>query len=133
MARYKAKTTENETSVAAFIAGADAARQADCQALVQLMEAVSGHSAKMWGPAIIGFGSYHFKYDSGHEGDAPCIAFSPRKTALTLYVANYPGREALLARLGKHKTAKACIYINKLSDVDLDVLREVLAVAMKQY
>lgn len=87
----------------------------------------------MWGPAIIGFGSYHFKYDSGHEGDAPCIAFSPRKSALTLYVANYPGREALLARLGKHKTAKACIYINKLSDVDPDVLREVLAVAMKQY
>lgn len=133
MGKYKAKTTENENSVAAFIAGVDPTRQADCHALVQLMEAVSGQPAKMWGPAIIGFGSYHFKYDSGHEGDAPCIGFSPRKSAFSLYLPNYPGREALLEHLGKHKTAKACIYINKLSDVNLEVLRKVLAAGMEQY
>jgi hypothetical protein len=79
----------------------------------------------MWGPSIIGFGSYHYRYASGHEGDAPRIGFSPRKANLVLYVGGFPDYEALLARLGKHKSSKACLYLGKLADVDLGVLEEI--------
>ena len=80
----------------------------------------------MWGPSIIGFGSYHYRYASGHEGDAPRIGFSPRSASLTLYVGGFPEYEALLARLGKHKSSKACLYLNKLADVDLGVLEDIV-------
>lgn len=88
-----------------------------------MMERITGHEPKMWGPSIIGFGSYHYRYDSGHEGTACRLGFSPRKAQLVLYVLTESEGEAeLLARLGKHKIGKCCLYINKLADVDMDVL-----------
>lgn len=99
-------------------------KRKDSNTLLQLMEDVSGFTAKMWGPSIIGFGSYHYKYNSGHEGDAPLVGFSPRKAAISLYV--FTGLEEhkhLLSGLGKFKMGKACIYVNKLSDIDLQKLR----------
>jgi hypothetical protein len=95
--------------------------------LLELLENVSGFKAKLWGPSIIGFGSYHYKYESGHEGDAPILAFSPRAAALTVYLSsNLEEREPLLAQLGKHKASKGCLYIKKLSDVDLKVMKNIL-------
>jgi len=90
-----------------------------------MMERVTGEPATMWGPSIIGFGSYHYRYASGHEGDMPRVGFSPRSGNLVLYVGGFPEYEALLARLGKHKTSKACLYLNKLADVDQSVLEEI--------
>ena len=88
---------------------------------------LTGDEPKMWGSSIIGFGSYHYKYASGHEGDAPLAGFSPRKDALVVYIANeFKDREELLSKLGKHKSSKACVYIKKLSDVDLAVLEKLI-------
>ncbi|WP_300973489.1 DUF1801 domain-containing protein [Sphingomonas sp. LHG3406-1] len=101
-------------------------RGADGQALRTLFERVSGEPATMWGPSIVGFGSYHYRYDSGHEGDAPRIAFSPRKGNLVLYLAGFDGLDDLLARLGKHKRSTGCVYVNKLADIDLPVLEEIV-------
>jgi hypothetical protein len=122
------KTKATELSVAAFIdALTDPARRADAKALIKLMQSAAGEKPKMWGPSIIGFGSYHYKYDSGREGDMPLIGFSPRKAASVLYGLNASSdSQALLARLGKHTTGKGCVYIKKLADVDQKVL-EVLA------
>ena len=84
----------------------------------------------MWGPSIIGFGSYHYKYESGREGDAPLLGFSPRKQNLVLYVLNnFEGQDALLQKLGKHKTGRICLYINKLADVDMEIFEEILTSA----
>src|SRR5271170_2699097 len=113
------KTKPTKLSVAAFIAAlTDPARRADAKALVKLMQSASGEKPKMWGPAIIGFGSYHYRYESGREGDMPLVGFSPRKAATVLYV-NAGSREsaALLAKLGKHSTGKSCLYIKQLADV----------------
>jgi len=102
-------------------------KKQDSLELTKLMSAVSGCEAKMYGPSIIGFGTYHYKYDSGHEGDAPLIAFSPRKAAISLYV--YTGLEAhesWLEGLGKFKMGKACIYIKKLSDINQQKLKTVM-------
>jgi hypothetical protein len=127
MAKNTNKTTENEASVADFInTVADETKRADCFKLVKLMETVSSHPAKMWGPAIVGFGSYHYKYESGREGDAPLIAFSPRKTSLTLYLAGFEGKEQLLQQLGKHKQSGGCTHIVKLTDVDIAVLKQLI-------
>jgi hypothetical protein len=122
------KTKPTKSSVAAFIdALADQARRADAKALVKLMQRASGEKPQMWGPSIIGFGSYHYTYDSGREGDMPLIGFSPRKAATVLYgMTGSSGSEALLAKLGKHTAGKGCLYIKKLADVDQEVL-EVLA------
>lgn len=99
----------------------------DCYALIQLMEKVTGEKAKMWGPAIIGCGQHHYKYDSGHEGDICLTGFSPRKANLTLYVlAGSPGQEELLQKLGKHKAGKGCLYVKKLDDVDMDILESLI-------
>jgi len=123
MAKAAPKTTETAASVDAFIKKLDdKQRQADCFAIVDAIKKASGFEPKMWGPAIIGFGSYHYVYESGHEGDAPLVAFSPRKTDFSLYIANFDGKELLLEKFGKHKTAKACVYIKKLADVDVDIL-----------
>lgn len=121
----KNKTTENKASVTDFINSvADERKRADSFKIVELMEQESGFPAKMWGPAIIGFGSYHYKYESGREGDMPLVGFSPRVNAITLYLANgAPGFDALLGKLGKHTMSKACIYVKKLTDIDVDVLR----------
>jgi hypothetical protein len=114
------KTKPTEVSVTAFIeAITDETKRADAKTLVKLMQSASGEKPKMWGPSIIGFGSVHYKYDSGREGDMPLIGFSPRKAASVLYGAiGFNGAEALLAKLGKHTTGKGCLYIKKLADVD---------------
>jgi hypothetical protein len=119
------KTKPTQVSVAAFIdALTDETKRADAKALVKLMQAASGEMPKMWGPSIVGFGSCHYKYDSGREGDMPLIGFSPRKPANVLYsLTGFPGAAALLAKLGKHTTGKGCLYIKKLADVDQNVLK----------
>ena len=118
------KTKPTELSVAAFIdAIADSTKRADAKALVRLMQNAAGEKPKMWGSSIIGFGSYHYRYESGREGDMPLIAFSPRKTATVLYnMIGSSDSKALLAKLGKHTTGKGCLYIKKLADVDQQVL-----------
>ena len=115
MAKTKAKTTETTKSVSSFVKSIeDKQRQKDCLAIIGIMEKQTGFDAKMWGPSIIGFGSYHYKYESGHEVDAPLVGFSPRKAEFALYIANSDGKEELLKKFGKHKTAKSCVYIKKL-------------------
>ncbi|NYF24404.1 DUF1801 domain-containing protein [Sporosarcina sp. JAI121] len=122
------KTKETNDSVIEFIENVEnSKKRADAYLLLTLFSEVTGYEAKMWGPSIIGFGSYHYVYKTGHEGDAPLVGFSPRKAKISLYFA--PGdteREALLARFGKHTTGKACVYINKVDDIDTDVLRELI-------
>ena len=118
------KTKPTNLSVAVFIdALTDRARCVDAKALVKLMQSAVGEKPKMWGPSIIGFGSYHYRYDSGREGDMPLIGFSPRKAATVLYnMTGFSGSESLLAKLGKYTTGKGCLYIKKLADVDQKVL-----------
>lgn len=122
------KTKPTKSSVAAFIeALTDQTRRADAKALVKLMQSATSEKPKMWGPSIIGFGSYHYKYDSGREGDMPLIGFSPRKAATVLYnVGGFSGSKALHAKLGKHATGKGCLYIKKLAEVDQQVLETLL-------
>jgi hypothetical protein len=128
------KTKPTEVSSAAFIeAIADPARRADAKALVKLMREVTGEEPKMWGPSIIGFGSYHYKYESGREGDMPLAGFSPRKAAIVLYGATRAGDSpALLATLGKHTTGKGCLYIKNLADVDSTVLEGLLVESLAE-
>jgi len=126
------KTKPTKLSVAAFIdALTDQTRRADAKALVKLMQSAAGETPKMWGPSIIGFGSYHYTYESGREGDMPLIAFSPRKAATVLYgMTGFSDAAALLAKLGKHTTGKGCLYIKKLSDVDQHVLEALVVKAL---
>ena len=125
MAEIKTKSTE--VSVDAFLDAVNhPVRRADGQALRVMMERITGEPAVMWGPSIVGFGRYHYRYASGHEGDMCRIGYSPRSANLVLYVGGFPDYEALLAKLGKHKTSKACLYVNKLADVDLDVLENIV-------
>lgn len=133
MAKYQAKTTETNLSVKDFIKKIpEAERQKDAQTIVDLMEKQSGFPAKMWGPAIIGFGSYHYVYESGHEGDAPLVGFSPRKNEFALYLSSaFEGREELLKQLGKHKSAKACVYIKKIQDINIAVLKKMITASLK--
>ena len=123
----KNKTTETEVNVNDFINAFvdNEQKKQDSFRLIELMREWSGFEPKMWGPTIIGFGQYHYKYASGHEGDAPLIGFSPRKAEFSLYITA-PGtdNEKLLDELGKYKMGKACIYFKKLSDLDLDVLEK---------
>lgn len=123
----ESKTRPTEESVESFInAVKSEQKRKDSRELVTMMEEITGEPATMWGPSIVGFGSYHYKYASGHEGEAPILGFSPRKSALSIYV--YTGAEEqkkLLPLLGKHKMGKACMYVNKLDDIDRDVLREI--------
>lgn len=122
------KTKQTKASVAAFIdALTDQTKRTDAKALVKLMQSATGEKPKMWGPSIIGFGSYHYTYDSGREGDMPIVGFSPRKAATVLYIAiRSSGSEALLTKLGKHTTGKGCLYIKKLADVDQKVLKRLV-------
>ena len=123
------KTKPTQQSVAAYIdALADPVKCADARALVKLMQRLTGEKPWMWGPSIIGFGSYHYTYESGREGDMPVACFSPRKAAIVLYgLMSGSGSEKLLAKLGKHTTGKGCLYVKKLADVDLKVLEELIA------
>jgi len=126
------KTKPTKLSVAAFIAAVpDATRRADAKALVKLMQDASGEKPQMWGPSIIGFGCYHYKYESGREGDMPIVGFSPRKAATVLYgVAGASKAIPLLDKLGKHTTGKGCLYIKKLADVDQGVLQDMVVKAV---
>jgi len=121
---YEAKTKPTNSSVDAYVASIeDIDRRADCAALVELLKSATGFEPVMWGAGIVGFGSYHYRYASGHEGDACLAGFASRKTDLTIYiVAGFEGAEPLLARLGRHKTAKACLYVRRLADIDTNVL-----------
>ena len=122
------RTKAHQRTVADFMASvAHPVRKADAETVIPIMARVSGQPAVMWGPSIIGFGSYHYKNESGHEGDMCRIGFSPRSSSLVFYLLPYRRREELLARLGKHKTGKGCLYVNKLADVDMTVLEALIA------
>ena len=125
---YEAKTRPTDVSVADFIAAVEnPQRRADAETLCALFEELSGEPPMMWGPSIIGFGRYHYRYDSGHEGEMCRVGFSPRKTELVLYVLGASTeQEAALARLGRHRTGKGCLYVKKLADVDMAVLEELI-------
>lgn len=133
----ESKTRPSGKSVAAFLAGIEnEARRAEARVLLELMERVTGEPARMWGDSIIGFGSYHYRYASGHEGDTCLVGFSPRKNEFSIYLTGtyFPGmeqaREPLLARLGRHRMGKACLYVKRLSDVDPGVLEELVRMSV---
>jgi len=123
------KTKKTEESVVAFLDKIEyVKKRLDCYAILNLMKSVTGFEPKMWGESIIGFGSYHYKYATGHEGDMPLAAFAPRKNNLTIYIMpGFERYEALMAKLGKYKTGKSCLYIKSMNDVDPLVLRELVA------
>ena len=131
MAELKTKPTK--TSVAKFIAGvADEQRRADCQTVLDLMKAATGAEPEMWGKSIVGFGKYHYKYASGCEGDWFQTGFSPRKQDLTLYII--PGLDPyanLVAKLGKFKAGKSCLYVKRLADIDLKILKQLIDRSVK--
>ena len=123
------KTQPTDTSATDFVASVEhPVRRGDAETLLALLTRVTGYTPRLWGPSIIGFGRYHYRYDSGREGDFMIAGFSPRKANLVVYVL--PGYDDIteqLSRLGKHKIGKSCLYINKLADVDIDVLEEIVA------
>ncbi|MDR7212525.1 DUF1801 domain-containing protein [Flavobacterium piscis] len=129
----KNKTTETEKSVTDFINTVeDVTKRNDAFELARLMQVQTGFDAKMWGAAIIGFGSYHYKYDSGHEGDAPLVGFSPRKDAISLYLyPSFENKEELLLKLGKHKAGKGCIYIKKIADIEVEILKKMISLSVE--
>jgi len=125
---YEVKTKPSEDGVEAFLDRIEPARKReDAYRLLALFTETTGLPARLWGDSLIGFGSYHYKYKSGHEGDAMLVGFSPRKAKISLYLyADFPEREAMLGRLGKHTTGVGCVYINKLDDIRQEVLRELI-------
>ena len=126
------KTKPTAVSVTAFVkALAEPTKQADAKALIGLMKRATGESPKMWGPSIIGFGTHHYKYESGREGDTVLVGFSPRKPATVLYgLIGSESAKLLLAKLGQHTTGKGCLYIKRLSDVDPKVLEQLIAASV---
>lgn len=124
----KNKTIQTDSNVAEFIGNVEnEVKRNDSFKLIEIFKSITGFEPKMWGSSIIGFGSYHYKYASGHEGDAPLAGFSPRKDSLVLYFATeFEERESLLAQLGKHKSSKVCVYVKKLDDVDTEVLKKMI-------
>jgi hypothetical protein len=128
------KTKPTGDSVADFLNKIpDAERREDCFAIAKLMEEVTGHKPKMWGPSIVGFGSYHYKYDSGREGDWMVTGFSPRKKDLTLYIMmGFEKHQDLMKQLGKHSTGKSCLYIKRLSDIHLPTLKKLIKTSVKE-
>jgi hypothetical protein len=126
MAQAKNKTVETTNSVKDFIKTVpDQQRQKDTLEIIRIMKEGSGFEPKMWGSGIIGFGSYHYIYESGREGDAPIIGFSPRKTEFVLYIPNFGKKEELLKKFGKHKIGKSCVYIKKVSDINIDIFKKI--------
>ena len=127
------KTKENDASVAKFIKAVnDETRRKDCLALIKIMRQITKADPKMWGPSMVGFGSYHYKYESGREGDWFVTGFAPRKQDLTLYImAGFEGYPELMKTLGKHKTGKSCLYIKKLEDVRLPTLKKLVQESVK--
>jgi hypothetical protein len=136
MAESMTKTTGK--SVKSFLAAVeDPTRRADAQTFLEMMERITGEKPKMWGDSIVGFGKYHYKYDSGHEGDTCLTGFSPRKNEFSLYLTGtyFEGmerqRDALLNKLGKHRMGKSCLYVKRTSDIDLKVLEELVTMSVE--
>ena len=126
---YVPKTKPTKVSVESHIAAiANEEQRKDAQRLLALMRKITGQEPRMWGPSIVGFGSYHYKYASGHEGDSALTGFAARGRELVVYIAErFEGRDVLLAKLGEHRTGKVCVYIRRLADVDLRVLEKLVA------
>lgn len=124
----KSKTKETSVSVEDFIKTVkDETKRNDSFTLIEFIKKITGLEPKMWGPSIVGFGSHHYKYDSGREGDSPNIAFSPRASSIALYLSgNFKDREALLDKFGKHKTDKGCVHIKSLKDINTDILETMI-------
>src|SRR5688500_6986241 len=123
----KNKTTETNNSVLDFInTWVEEKKRSDALKILEIHTQITGFEPKMWGPSIIGFGKYRYKYESGREGDSPIAGFSPRKNAIVLYIGEFEVREELLKKLGKHTTAKVCVYIKKLEDIDIDVMKKLI-------
>ena len=121
------KTQRTRVSAAAFIGAVDdEQKRKDCRELAALMAEVTGKPAKMWGGSIVGFDQYHYRYESGREGDSPVVGFSPRRQDIVIYVTGGLEGEPLLGRLGKHKAMKSCLHVKRLDDVDREVLRELV-------
>jgi hypothetical protein len=129
------KTKATTLSVTAYINTlTDPTQRSDAKELVQLMQLASGEKPRLWGSSIVGFGTHHYRYDSGREGDMPLISFSPRKAALVLYsLLGNEEAQALLDKLGKHTTGKGCLYIKKLADVDRKVLETLIRKAVARH
>ena len=129
----EAKTKPTKEKVTDFLNRvSDDSPRADCYAVAKMMEEITGQKPQMWGPSIVGFGTYSYKYASGHSGDWPLAAFSPRKTDLTIYLSvAFEKKEELLSQLGKHKTGKSCLYIKRLADVHLPTLRKLIKASVK--
>lgn len=124
----KNKTTETTVSIESFLKGvSDDTKRSDCLEIIKIFKKITGLDPKMWGPSIIGFGSHHYKYESGREGDSPNIAFSPRASSIAIYLsANFDDRAALLEKFGKHKADKACVHIKTLADIDKEILKKMV-------
>lgn len=128
------KTAPTDVSVEAFLATVSRQRASEARQIMAMMQRITNEPATMWGPSIIGFGSVHYKYESGREGDMPLLGFSPRKANLTIYfMEGFDKYADELAHLGPHKTSKACLYITKLEKVDVVVLAEMLEKSYKLY
>lgn len=132
---YEPKTKVTEVKPLDFINQVeDEKKRKDALVILKMFKEITGEKPKMWGPSMIGFGKYHYKYDSGHEGDCFITGFSPRKQALTLYVlGNFKGKDELLSKLGKYKNGVSCLYIKKLEDVDLKILRKLIEQGYKHW
>lgn len=133
MAKAQNKTVANKEDPRDFILNVEhPTRRADGLVLLELFAEISGFEPVMWGPSIIGFGRYHYTYESGREGDFLATGFSPRKSNLSIYIMpGYQDYSEIMGRLGKHKLGKSCLYVNKLADIDLDVLRELVLTGLK--
>ncbi len=135
MGKYETKTKPTARTVDDFIESVDdSVRREEARRIDSMMRRVSGEEPRMWGPSMIGYGQYHYRYDSGHEGDAMRIGFSPRKAELVLYVLAGDGErqgeeDNLLARLGKHRTGKCCLYVRRLEQIDTDVLEQLASLS----
>lgn len=133
MAKAKLKTTPTARNVTAFLAAIeDEGQRVDSRTLLRLMKKITKAEPKMWGDSIVGFGSYHYRYESGREGDWFLTGFSPRKGSMTLYImAGFDRYPALMKKLGKHKTGKSCLYVKRLADVDMNVLKELVTESVR--
>jgi hypothetical protein len=128
----KNKTVPSAKSVDTFIASIDdEQKRDDSYELIKILKGITADEPLLWGPSIIGFGSYHYKYETGREGDMPLAAFSPRKSAIVLYILGFDKKEAMLEKLGKHKPSKGCVYIKRLSDINVEVLKKIIVASIK--
>lgn len=125
------KTKPTKVRVESFLETVSVARQQEAKSLITMMKDITGLEPVLWGPSIIGFGSMRYRHDSGREGDMPVLAFSPRKAAVTVYFEGFDRYTEQLTRLGKHKSSVSCLYVNKLVDIDLAVLREMLELSYR--